>query len=61
MSPPGRLSLEIKEQSRQLFKDAFLRAQELSIPQQKKSSRGGRKSALLKKDLLVKLWERTNM
>ena len=31
------------EQSWQLFKDTLLRAQRLSIPQQKKSSRGGRR------------------
>ncbi len=30
------------EQSWQLFKDTLLRVQRLSIPQQKKSSRGGR-------------------
>ena len=43
------------EQSWQQFKDAFLIAQELSIPQHKKLSTGGRKPAWLNKDLLVKL------
>jgi len=33
------------KQSQLLFKDAFLRVQELSIPQNKTASRGGRKSA----------------
>ena len=46
------------EQSWQHFKDAFLRAQELSIPQHKKSSRKGSKSAWLSKDLLVRLSEK---
>jgi len=45
------------EQSWQLPKDTFPRAQELSIPQQKKSSRGGKKLAWLSKDLLAKLRE----
>ena len=43
------------EQIWQLFKATFLRAQELSIPKYKKSSRGGRKLTWLRKDLLVKL------
>ena len=43
------------KQSWLLFKDAFLREQELSIPQNKKPGRGGRKLAWLGKDLLVKL------
>ena len=43
------------EQSWQHFKDAFLRAQELLFPQNKKSGRQGRKPAWLSKDLLVKL------
>lgn len=47
------------EQRWQLFKDIFLRAQELSIPQCKKSSRGGTKQAWLNKDLLVKLKDKT--
>jgi len=38
-----------------LFKGTFLRVQEPSIPQCKKSSRGGRKLAWLSKDLLFKL------
>ena len=40
------------------FKDAFLGVQELSIPQNKKSDRQGRKPAWLSKDLLVRLRER---
>jgi len=40
---------------------SFLRAQDLSISQQKKSSRGGRKSAWLSRDLLVKLIEKRDM
>ena len=43
---------------RQLFKNTFLRAQEISIPQHKKSCRRGRKPAGLKKKLLVKLREK---
>ena len=46
------------EQSCLLFKDAFLRVQELSIPQNKQTSRGGRKTAWLGKGLLVKLREK---
>jgi len=38
-----------------LFKDAFLRAQELSVPLNKKVCRGGRKPAWLSKNLLGKL------
>jgi len=38
--------------SRLLFKDAFLRAQEISIPRSKKAGRGGRKPAWLSEDLL---------
>ena len=43
------------EQNWLLFKDAFLRMQELSIPQNKKAGKGGRKPAWLGKGLLVKL------
>mgnify|MGYP001624820974 CR=1 FL=1 len=43
------------EQNWQQFKDAFLIAQELSIPQHKKLSTGGSKPAWLNTDLLVKL------
>ena len=43
------------EESWLLFKDAFLRAQELSVPLNKKAGRGGRKLAWLSKDLLGKL------
>lgn len=41
------------EQSWLLFKDAFLWVQELSIPQNKKAGRGGRKQAWFGKDCLV--------
>ncbi|KFZ66869.1 hypothetical protein N338_11098, partial [Podiceps cristatus] len=41
-----------------LFKDAFLRAQELSVPLKKKVGRRGRKPAWLGKDLLAKLREK---
>ncbi|KFZ68503.1 hypothetical protein N338_08076, partial [Podiceps cristatus] len=40
------------------FKDAFLRAQELSVPLNKKVGRRGRKPAWLGKDLLAKLREK---
>jgi len=43
------------EQTWQFFKDNFLRAQELSIPQYMKSSKGGRRPAWLSKDLMGKL------
>lgn len=42
-------------QSWQLFKDIFLRAQELSVPICGKSGREGRKQAWLNEDLLLKL------
>ena len=50
------------EESWLLFKDAFLRAQELSIPLNKKVSRGGRKLAwllgiLTAKEGAYKLWK----
>jgi len=45
------------EQSWQLFKDTLLSMQHLSIPQQK-SSRGGRRSLWLCKDLQLKLREK---
>lgn len=41
-------------QSWQLFKDIFLRAQELSVPICGKSGREGRKQAWLNEDLLLK-------
>lgn len=44
------------EQSWKLFKDTFLKAKELSIPQDKKTRRG-KKTAWLSKDVLVKLRE----
>ncbi|PKU32688.1 nedd4-binding protein 2-like 2 [Limosa lapponica baueri] len=43
------------EQSWQTFKDAFHRAQELSIPRCKKSSKKGKRPAWLSQDLLVKV------
>ena len=43
------------EESWLLFKDAFLRAQELSVPLNKKVGRAERKLAWLSKDLLGKL------
>ncbi|KFW04519.1 hypothetical protein N327_07886, partial [Fulmarus glacialis] len=43
------------EQSWQIFKDAFHRAQELSIPTCKKSGKEGKRPAWLSRDLLVKL------
>lgn len=46
------------DQSWQYFKDACLRAQELSILQNKQSGRQGRKPAWLCKDLLVRLKEK---
>ena len=46
------------EQSWQLWKDTFLRAQLLSIFQKKKSSRGGRRLLWLCKDLQLKLREK---
>ena len=45
------------DQSWQLFKDTLPRAQRLSIPQQKSSSRGGRRLSWLCKDLQLKLRE----
>ena len=49
------------EQSWQLFEDTLLREQRLSIPQQKKLSRGGRRLAWLSKDLQLKLREKREM
>ncbi|KFR08762.1 hypothetical protein Y956_01152, partial [Nipponia nippon] len=43
------------EQSWQIFKDAFHRAQELSIPRCKKSGKEGKRPAWLSHDLLVEL------
>ncbi|KAK4830768.1 hypothetical protein QYF61_013257 [Mycteria americana] len=43
------------EQSWQIFKDAFHRAKELSIPRCKKSGKEGKRLAWLSQDLLVKL------
>ena len=43
------------EKSRQLFKDVFLRAQELSIPMCNNLGKEGLRLAWLRKDLLVKI------
>jgi len=43
------------EQSWQIFKDAFHRVQELSVPRCKKSGSEGMRPAWLSQDLLVKL------
>ncbi|KFZ67293.1 hypothetical protein N338_10186, partial [Podiceps cristatus] len=43
------------EQSWQILKDAFPRAQELSVPRCRKSGREGKKPAWLTRDMLVKL------
>ncbi|KFQ62882.1 hypothetical protein N334_11525, partial [Pelecanus crispus] len=43
------------EQSWQIFKDTFHRAQELSVPKCKKSGKEGKRPAWLSRDLLVKL------
>ncbi|KFQ80797.1 hypothetical protein N335_00574, partial [Phaethon lepturus] len=43
------------EQSRQIFKDSFYRAQELLIPRYKKSGKDGKRPAWLSEDLLGKL------
>ncbi|KFR07593.1 hypothetical protein N306_10821, partial [Opisthocomus hoazin] len=43
------------EQSWKTFKDAFFRAQELSVPRCKKSGKEGKRPAWLSRDLLVKL------
>jgi len=43
------------EQSWQIFKDTFHKAQELSIPRCKKSGKEGRRLAWLSQDLLAKL------
>ena len=43
------------EQSWQVFKDVFQRAQELSIPKCKKSGREGKRPAWLRQEMLVKL------
>ncbi|XP_048788476.1 uncharacterized protein LOC125687389 [Lagopus muta] len=54
---PWRAALKDKdvEESWQLFKDALLEAQEVSIPLNKKVGRRGRKPAWLSKDLLREL------
>jgi len=52
---------KVVEQSWLLFKDALLRVQKLSIHQNKKSEKGGRKPAWLNEYLLVKLKEKKGM
>ncbi|KAK4831467.1 hypothetical protein QYF61_017715 [Mycteria americana] len=54
---PWKTALRDKgaEQSRQIFKDAFHKAQELSIPRYKKSGKEGKRQARMSQDLLVKL------
>jgi len=49
------------EQSWKIFKDAFHRAQELSIPRCKKSGKEGKRPAWLSGNLLVKLKSKTEM
>jgi len=43
------------EQSWQIFKDVFHRAQELSVPRCKKSGKEGKRPAWLSSDMLAKL------
>ncbi|KFW69345.1 hypothetical protein AS28_06177, partial [Pygoscelis adeliae] len=54
---PWEIALRDKgaKQSWQIFKDAFHRAQELSIPRCKKSGKEGKRLARMSRDLLVKL------
>lgn len=49
------------QQSWQIFKKAFLWAQELSIPRWRKSGKKGKKPAWLNQDLLVKLQSKKKM
>ncbi|KFW11305.1 hypothetical protein N327_10989, partial [Fulmarus glacialis] len=49
------------EQNWQIFKDAFRRAQELSIPSYKESGKEGKRPASLSRDLLVKLKDKKEM
>ena len=61
---PGKLSSETKKWKKvekSIFKNAFLKAQELSIPQNRKVGRGSRKLAWLGKDLLVRLKEKKGL
>ena len=55
------LKSEVVEQSWQIFKEAFLRAQELSIPRCRKSGKEGKRPAWLNQDLLVKLKSKKRM
>ncbi|KFQ20168.1 hypothetical protein N332_09221, partial [Mesitornis unicolor] len=54
---PWQMALKDKgaEQSWQIFKEAFHREQELSIPKCKKSGREGKRPAWMSRDLLAKL------
>ena len=52
------LNFRRTQQRWQQFKDIFLRAHKLSIPQCRKSRKGSRRPAWLSKDLLVKLREK---
>ncbi|KFV93308.1 hypothetical protein N327_13538, partial [Fulmarus glacialis] len=60
---PWETALGIKgvNESWEIWKDIFLRAQELSILMGKKSGRGGRRPAWLTQDLLAKLKHKTKM
>jgi len=49
------------EQNWKLFKDTFLKAKQLSIPQHKITRRRGKKTAWLSKDVLIKLRKKKNM
>ena len=49
------------EQSRQIFKEAFLRAQELSIPRCSKSGKYGKRPVWLNWDLVIKLKSKNKM
>lgn len=49
------------KQSWQLFKDIFLRVEELLIPMYEKSGKEGRRLAWFSKDLLVKLKHKKQM
>lgn len=61
MRSSGKLASDTKEWSRQHFKDAFQRAQELSVRQYRKTNRGDRKLARLGKGLLIKLKAKKDM
>ncbi|KAJ7418346.1 hypothetical protein BTVI_29644 [Pitangus sulphuratus] len=52
---------KVTEQSWQIFKDVFQRAQELVIPRHKKSSKEGKRPVWLSRELLVKLQGKKQM